>query len=121
MIGSVLRVVAFSPSGRVSRERWWCSMIALWAVAAAVLSVSAANSLVWLFALYFPFFAGYGVMVSVARLHDAGKSGWFLLIAAIPLAGFYLFYVLGFTAQSVKNGWGNPPHWASPQQAKPSV
>ena len=34
-----------------------------------------------------------GIAVSVRRLHDTGRSGWFLLIALIPLVGGILLRV----------------------------
>ncbi|MCA3778455.1 MAG: DUF805 domain-containing protein [Burkholderia sp.] len=34
-----------------------------------------------------------GIAVSVRRLHDTGRSGWFLLIALIPLVGGILLLV----------------------------
>ena len=38
-----------------------------------------------------------GLAVAVRRLHDIGKSGWFLLIALIPIAGWIWILVLLFT------------------------
>ena len=35
-----------------------------------------------------------GTMLSVRRLHDLDKSGWFYLIMLIPIANFYLIYLL---------------------------
>lgn len=34
-----------------------------------------------------------GLAVTVRRLHDLGKSGWFYLIALIPIAGFIVLLV----------------------------
>ncbi|HIH2746495.1 DUF805 domain-containing protein [Burkholderia aenigmatica] len=34
-----------------------------------------------------------GIAVSVRRLHDTGRSGWFLLIALIPIVGSILLLV----------------------------
>lgn len=34
-----------------------------------------------------------GIAVSVRRLHDTGRSGWFLLIALIPVVGGILLLV----------------------------
>lgn len=38
-----------------------------------------------------------GLAVAVRRLHDVGKSGWFLLIALIPLIGAIWLLVLMVT------------------------
>ncbi len=34
------------------------------------------------------------IATSVRRLHDTGKSAWFLLVSLIPLVGFIWFFVL---------------------------
>ncbi|WP_342316355.1 DUF805 domain-containing protein [Lysobacter sp. FW306-1B-D06B] len=79
-------------SGRARRcEFWWFVMI-VWAIsvavklgvalvagAAAIRLVSGAVSLIFLMPL---------LAVSARRLHDIGKSGWFMLI---PFYNFFLF------------------------------
>lgn len=52
--------------------------------------------------------------VSVRRLHDVGKSGWFLLVALIPLAGIIWLLVLQCTdSQSGANQYGPNPKGVS--------
>tara|TARA_Y100000766_G_scaffold244887_1_gene224374 strand:+ start:251 stop:628 length:378 start_codon:yes stop_codon:yes gene_type:complete len=48
--------------------------------------------------------------VIVRRLHDVGKSGWFYLIALIPLIGAIWLFVL-FVTEGQKDGnkWGPDP------------
>ena len=51
-----------------------------------------------------------GLAVSVRRLHDVGKSGWFLLIGLIPLIGSIWLIVLFCTdGKSESNKWGTNP------------
>jgi uncharacterized membrane protein YhaH (DUF805 family) len=51
-----------------------------------------------------------GIAVSVRRLHDVGKSGWFLLIILIPFVGAIWFLVLACTAGNPgKNAYGANP------------
>jgi len=51
-----------------------------------------------------------GLAVSVRRLHDVGKSGWFLFIALIPLIGAIWLLVLYFTeGTSGDNEYGADP------------
>jgi len=48
--------------------------------------------------------------VAVRRLHDAGKSGWFLLIALIPLiGGIWLIVLLAKDGEPGTNKWGPNP------------
>ncbi len=51
-----------------------------------------------------------GLAVSVRRMHDVGKSGWFLLIALIPLIGAIWILVLLVTdSQAGENEYGPNP------------
>ncbi len=50
-----------------------------------------------------------GLAVSVRRLHDTGKSGWFLLIALIPLVGLYLIYLMTVEGDRGDNAYGPDP------------
>jgi uncharacterized membrane protein YhaH (DUF805 family) len=51
-----------------------------------------------------------GLAVAVRRLHDVGKSEWFLLIAFIPLVGFIWIIVLLCTASNLDdNEYGHNP------------
>jgi len=51
-----------------------------------------------------------GLAVSVRRMHDVGKSGWFLLIGLIPIIGAIWLLVLACTdGQLGPNKWGPNP------------
>lgn len=48
--------------------------------------------------------------LSVRRMHDVGKSGWFLLIAFIPIIGAIWLLVLDCTdGEKGTNKWGPNP------------
>lgn len=48
--------------------------------------------------------------VAIRRLHDIGKSGWWLLISLIPLAGPIWLFVLMVTDGNVgENQYGSDP------------
>ena len=48
--------------------------------------------------------------VAVRRLHDTGRSGWWLLVGLIPLIGFILLLIWFCTKGSVgENRFGFPP------------
>ncbi len=48
--------------------------------------------------------------VTVRRLHDVGRSGWFVLLSLIPIVGFIILLVWEVTAgQPEENQWGPNP------------
>ena len=84
-------------SGRAQRsELWWFFLFTLagsfvLGLVDGVLFGVQALSILWSLALILP-----GISVGVRRLHDQDKSGWWLLIAFVPLIGFLVllyFYV----------------------------
>lgn len=51
-----------------------------------------------------------GIAVAVRRLHDTGKSGWFLLLGLIPCVGGIILLVFVVTAGDVgDNEYGPDP------------
>jgi len=53
--------------------------------------------------------------VGARRLHDTGRSGWWLLLLLIPFIGWVvllIFYVL--ESQAGENQYGPSPHPAAP-------
>ncbi|MDR2476090.1 MAG: DUF805 domain-containing protein [Bacteroidales bacterium] len=49
------------------------------------------------------------IAVSVRRLHDLNKSGWWLLIGLIPIAGIWLFVLMVTEGDSRHNRYGANP------------
>ena len=48
--------------------------------------------------------------VSVRRLHDIGKSGWYYLIGLVPIVGSLILLVWFCTeGERNSNGWGEDP------------
>jgi uncharacterized membrane protein YhaH (DUF805 family) len=49
-----------------------------------------------------------GLAVSVRRMHDVGKTGWFLFIPIIPIVGaIWLLILFCSNSQSGENNWGS--------------
>ncbi len=65
--------------------------------------------------LAIPFFACYiGITIptikaGIRRLHDTGKSGWYLLIGLIPYIGLIILYFLAQPSEQGKNDYGAQP------------
>jgi uncharacterized membrane protein YhaH (DUF805 family) len=55
--------------------------------------------------------------VTVRRLHDIGKSGWYILIGLIPILGFFiLLYFMCIDSEVVPNEYGPSPKYNSSVQ-----
>ncbi|MGY1711065.1 DUF805 domain-containing protein [Geodermatophilus sp. SYSU D00758] len=93
-------------SGRARRAEYWWFVLA-YAVASIVASMIDA-------VLGFPVLAlvlGLGLLVpslaaAVRRLHDTGRSGWWLLLALIPFGGIVVIVFLATEGQPGPNRYG---------------
>jgi uncharacterized membrane protein YhaH (DUF805 family) len=96
--------------GRASRPAfwWWALFAFLVGLAAniidAVIGISILSALVGL-ALLLP-----GLSVSIRRLHDTNRSGWWVLIGLIPLVGLIVLIVFWVQESDAgPNKYGPPP------------
>ncbi len=102
--------------GRASRPAywWWFLFTVLVTVAAdiidaAVFDVMILSAIVGL-GLLLP-----GLAVSIRRLHDTDRTGWWILIALIPLIGFIVLLVFYLEeGDETENRFGPPPGTAPP-------
>jgi uncharacterized membrane protein YhaH (DUF805 family) len=97
-------------SGRSSRAAyWWWYLFTTVVLAVAVLidlvigTPFIIEGLAWL-ALVLPSLA-----VLVRRFHDAGHSGWWVLIGILPLIGFIVWLIFALTPSQPPNEWGPGP------------
>ena len=97
-------------SGRSRRsEYWWYTLFAV-VVSLVASQIDAALgsqvvSIILALALLLP-----GLGVSIRRLHDTGRSGWWLLIGLVPVVGvivLIVFYVQD--SQPMTNAYGPSP------------
>ena len=107
--------------GRARRKEYW--MFTLWnvviimflAALAAIGTEIGSDSFVSyipmvLYLLYGLFILIPSFTVSVRRLHDIGKSGWWILIGLIPVIGSIILLVWYCTeGQRCENEWGPDP------------
>jgi len=49
------------------------------------------------------------IAVAVRRLHDTGKSGWWLLLCFVPVAGIILYVFWAIDSQPGANSYGPNP------------
>ena len=50
-----------------------------------------------------------GIALGIRRMHDIGKSGWWTLIALVPVAGAIILIVWSCKESSPDNEWGPKP------------
>lgn len=95
-------------SARSTRsEFWWWELVnliisgVLYAITAAT-EISIFQSL-WGLAVLIP-----GLALSIRRMHDIGKSGWWILTSLIPIAGIFIYLYLCAKASDGPNEYGEP-------------
>ena len=104
-------------SGRLRRNRFWPTYIALCVISIVLgLLVSLAGdssiapvlaALVGLASLYLTL---VGLGLAARRLHDTGRSGWWLLIALVPYIGVIILIVFCcLDSKPGSNQWGPNP------------
>ena len=101
----------FSAKGRLSRGRFWLQAAIVWALFYLVwnlLGPSAGAPVVWL--VNGAALAAL-VLLSIRRLHDRDYSGWWLVLAVVPVAGaLWLVWQLAIRRGVAQgNRWGDDP------------
>ncbi|EKD94059.1 MAG: protein of unknown function DUF805 [uncultured bacterium] len=109
-------------SGRAQRAEYWYFVLfnAIFSIAVGIIAdvvgdTTGLLSIGYALAMLIP-----GLAVSVRRLHDIGKSGWFILIGLIPLIGaIWLIVWMVRDSDPGANAYGPNPKGmkASPEMA----
>jgi uncharacterized membrane protein YhaH (DUF805 family) len=107
-------------SGRARRKEYWmfCLFNILFVIAAMVLDNVLGTAIHGvgygaIYGLYFLVTLLPSLAVAVRRLHDTGKSGWFLFIGLIPIIGsIWLLVVLCSDGETSGNKYGMSPKMA---------
>lgn len=104
-------------SGRARRSEYWFFFLfyvliyfGLIVASQIIGSLGAALAVLFIIAMLIP-----SLSVGVRRLHDIGRSGWWLLISFIPLIGAIVLIVFAVQdSQSGDNRFGRNPKQAAP-------
>lgn len=92
-------------SGRARRKEYWMFLLINLIITVVLSFISDYLYYLYTLAVFIP-----GLAVSVRRLHDIGKSGWWVFIGLIPLAGWLWYMVLmAMNGQSGENQYGPNP------------
>ncbi|MDA3864777.1 MAG: DUF805 domain-containing protein [Deltaproteobacteria bacterium] len=90
--------------GRARRKEYWMFVLfnIIISFVISLLEQMAGMQISVLSLLYSIFILIPGLAVSVRRLHDTNKSGWFILLSLIPIAGFIILLI--FFAEEGNSG-----------------
>jgi uncharacterized membrane protein YhaH (DUF805 family) len=98
-------------SGRARRKEYWMFFLINILVAIALAIIEAILGLpgilggIYALALLIP-----GIAVTVRRLHDTGRTGWWILIGLVPVIGFIVLLVfMVLDSQPGDNAYGPNP------------
>jgi uncharacterized membrane protein YhaH (DUF805 family) len=113
----------FSLQGRVSRQAYWLFFFLPLFLIGVVLGfliggmhVPSRNVVVILFLLA-PLLIWVGVAVSVKRLHDLGRSGWWAVLCFVPYLNYVAMPILGIIpGKTGSNAYGKDPRGANPKE-----
>jgi len=75
--------------GKANRPEYWYFVLANTVIGMFLSILCPALSMIYSLVLFIP-----GLSIAFRRLHDIGKSGWWLLINLIPIIGWVWFIVL---------------------------
>ncbi len=102
-------------TGRARRAEYWMFVLIsfivcfLLGIIQSVIGAGSALTGLYSLAVLIP-----GLAVSVRRLHDTNRSGWWLLIGLIPFVGFIVLIVFSAqVGQSGDNPFGSDPKAAA--------
>ena len=55
-----------------------------------------------------------GIAVTIRRLHDTSRSGWWILIALVPIiGGIWLLVLMVLDSHKESNAWGPSPKYGA--------
>lgn len=97
-------------SGRARRKEYWMFILINAIIAAAISTVDGMLSTVDLGLIYSLVVLIPTIAVTVRRLHDTDRSGWWILISLIPLVGgIVLLVFMAIDGTPGKNQYGSNP------------
>ncbi len=102
--------------GRASRSEYWWFALFYGIVSCAINCIfGSSKTLLYIFdALLWLGFLLPNLGITVRRLHDVGKSGWWIFISLVPLIGWiWLIVLLATPSQETPNEYGPEPNVVS--------
>ena len=99
--------------GRSRRSEYWYfllfNLIAAFALSLADSAVRKILGFGFLGMMYALVVLVPGIAVSIRRLHDTDRSGWWLLLAFVPIVGLVLIWFMAQDSDAGTNRYGQNP------------
>jgi len=96
--------------GRASRREYWTFVLINMAVNVVLTILAKQVSLVGILGLLFSLaLIVPSIAVGIRRLHDTGKSGWYLLAGLVPVIGWLAVLIVMLQERSGDNNYGVTP------------
>lgn len=100
-------------NGRARRsEYWWFTLFVILGVVVTSVIDGVLGTVLVFYGLFALGTLLPSLAVTVRRLHDAGKSGWFILLTLIPIVGLIILYFLVKDSEAGQNQYGPSPKGA---------
>lgn len=97
-------------NGRARRKEYWMFTLGNLIVAVVIGVVAGLIKFPLLVSLYGLAVVVPGLAVCVRRLHDIGKSGWWVFIGLVPVIGdIWLLVLMCLDGEPKENQWGANP------------
>ena len=100
-------------SGRATRSEYWWFVLFLYATILCVVLLGVATG------IDKPFLALIGIFVAISfipivalrvrRLHDIGKSGWWIFLGLVPYIGEIILFIFSVMGSDGENEYGPDP------------
>ena len=100
-------------NGRSPRAEFWYFILfnAVVGVVLFTLAAAVASFFIYIYYLYALAVMVPNIAVSIRRMHDIGRSGWWVLISLVPMIGSIWFIVLAaLPSQLGSNQFGSNPY-----------
>ena len=104
--------------GRASRAEFWYYTLFYWlglilaVIVAPLLAQQLRVAAILLIILWTSWFVASVVptiSVTIRRLHDTGRSGWWIVLNWLPLTGLIVLTMCAFRSEMADNRWGRGP------------
>lgn len=89
-------------SGRARRKEYWMFFLFNIIVSFVLAGIDMALGMQFLYSIYSLAVLLPSIAVAIRRMHDTGRTGWWILINFIPLIGFIIFII--FACQDSEPG-----------------